>query len=428
MPSVTPQYIKARRDEVKNKPRPAQLRLIAGLHPKKTVPIILTILNDALPVLERDPENKVTLDFAAFVKGILIQVRDNQEASLWNIPGLLKKFNETIHNDLAKLDRMTKEIKVTPQTAAFWQEAEVWLQGWYKRSFDLAPKDRAGVPKRDASGKYERYDLEDKALFSYTKLTKLEVAEYYQRLAVEITRQLEALQVAQQQAPVAQVPAAAAADQAAAQEAMPDIIEIEPNGSGTRFIINLPDKDKATLKRIRDAVMLALNPEQEILSIINGRPLTNYGTRPDDKGMAEMLDSVENESNDARFAALEIGVRDIGLTGKQAEMLAGIKKLAITKLEAYCNKPYRVPLTNIAFFPGYLEHANVGLVKQTVAELEESETVEDQLGVILDLRYKLTLENSTRALPEVDNVLNTAITILRKVPNHEVVLASAPRP
>lgn len=189
MPLAEKDIAKYRQEAQTKKSHDERLQYIAKLDPKKTVPVILKILEQ---IVAADTNLDVdTREYLQYCKTILLDTDEKQNVGVFGLASALKGITaEKIQNDLGRLVADTKKITITPKTESLWVEAQLWLAGWFKHTFDPALKEKATNQKceilRNKDGKLITIDTEDWAFNKATDLSKFYVAHFYYQLAEKI--------------------------------------------------------------------------------------------------------------------------------------------------------------------------------------------------------------------------------------------------
>lgn len=455
---LDPKKISALREKVaESKDQDSALVVISPLDPKKSIPVILNILDDLVPLIS----DSDTSEFLAFAHKILNEADEKQNANLFQLHSVLKGLTkEKIDGDLGKLISYVKHIKINRATEKLWREAALWLEGIYRHTHDAAVKYYKGSIKPDKHGKIGPIDIEDQIFHGITGLTKYHVALYYHNAAQALYEKIDSELTAIKHAEVAK----AAPQPSTKAEEKPKlevkiIVEEKPREEKSREEKSRSEEKSSMerkseegvtqhaelhqesalfdVKKNNGIIQIILNItedqsskltliEETVKQILDGTFARTEPSSPSlDKtepvklevGLTRLLETFKDEDVHVRISVLIYALDQFQLTKSEDLLIKQYLPIIISKLDAYSKAWVTanwVPNLFGRWHDSALTDANIDLKRDSKSNLK----------ALFNLWVKIDAEGSKELYSKITGLLEGVYSILLKGSESQLMFAS----
>jgi hypothetical protein len=394
------------RQQIASKNRPAALKDIANLHPKNTIPVLIAIIQEAIRKLPAENSVQELRVFLKYAETLLEDLHQKQNASLLQLPSILSEFTkEKITKELTELVNKVEVINMIPEVLEISKEAEIWLEGWYLHTYNMAKKDKNGVPLKDKTGAYNRIDTEDTVYYKVVGMTKLETALYYGKVAELLRKKISSYQ----EKPVPPVKEVAPVNVAS-------VFDVSVKDGMTTISVTLLSSEVDLIEQIKIAIAAARLPQAVLPSPQVEKPEENKSALPDEADLAKFLSRFTNENQDIKIQMLEHVLNEYELTESQLNLLRNLKPNIIAQLDNYANDPYVVPYTKIPLPGSLFARAHKSLVDEKKSEIFAANDAKGLLKILFDMRTTLIGMCSDDLLGKVNTLILDIYTMLEHAP------------
>lgn len=325
-----------------------------------------------------------------------------------------KLVPEDVIAELKDLLGKVGTVTVTPNTLDLWLEAVTWLEGIYNlTAFKVQNLSKVKEkPKADATEAEEiqriekwkvkekikgevrqifpRVDFDDKTFFMITNMTKMDISMYYHLAAMRIRLKIkefkDQLRYSQQQE-IDDVlePQYDQELDAVAEGRVVSATRAEEDEKNFIYRISIDKKHVELAKQICDMI-------NDLLTNKIVHDLRKYNKSP----------------TDVRLAAFETALDCYKLSRSQEIMLSSFRAEARAAILSYLqNQTWRNQIAGLLNSNWGAPHAKI--VRDTVQELDQADSIKEHLHIMLRLRSKLKGEDSTKLLSLVNDILTNTI-------------------
>jgi hypothetical protein len=428
---LDPKKISALRENVaKQSSRVEALKIIGSLDPKKSIPVILYILDELLKNHRHVP---ATVEFVKNAIRILTEADQKQNVSIFSLHSVLKGLTkEKIDGDLTGLIKQVDVSDFTLSAESLWKEVGLWLEGIYKHTYDDALKYCGGEIKENHKGLVGPIDMEDRIFHGITGLTKYTVALYYHRAAVAIDEKIAKTFVPK---PAAEVEVKETKEVKAAKDTkevkevkekkpLDDISEEKSSSSDVIQVAASPSLFKIKKKNGHIKISYLLPEAQEsktdeiktaIEHVVSGSPLLFKDDVEEKKhsclvGLSQLLDIYKNDCVDVRFAILVSAVEKYTISVQDEQLIQKYIPIIKARISSYSSaslSTYWIP-TLLRSRPHTM------IVDDALKKIGTHETPAHNLKVLFDLWVELENCGSKDLYPKVTELIDGMYSILVK--------------
>ncbi|OGT46389.1 MAG: hypothetical protein A3E83_06305 [Gammaproteobacteria bacterium RIFCSPHIGHO2_12_FULL_41_20] len=386
--------------------RTASLSVIENLDAEISIPVIIKILEDILPLVSE--QDTAFADTRTYIEEAIKKLRKtDEEQNTFNVAGVFIRYRnqgKMIIDEMSALVEKMKKIKVTKETVSLWTEVALWLEGLYKHIYNFYKKKDLivdGAPVRDKDG-IKTCDWKDGLFKSIVGLTKWDIGVQYYKLALAIQEQLRAYQ--QMTAPVAMEVEVAVA-RLPTKPRIEETITIEDDGVSEFVIIRVPRRQASKARKLIEQLQSGMadsGPEVTQIELTGSE-------------LPDMLSSVKECELAVQIKTLQYAM-SCAWTSHQTNILARFYDEIMSTLEQYRNDRYSFLFISIP-------RSHDGLAADAEVDLGENKTKPIALlRRLFKLREELMEKNSKHLLPKVNALLTDVIHMLRELRPQPILL------
>lgn len=393
--------IKEYRDLIASKSREDALPYIAALKPFTIVPIVYSILQDGIEITKNLPELAETHAFFIETEVVIGDLKRRleayEDAGIFRILKLLTILNgltkERVAGDLHSLIENIKKVQVVDSSVDLFQEAAIWLEGWYRHTKFAYKKNQIDQetqePLKDAAGKYLIIDSEDKHFRTKTGFAQYAVALHYHEAAKILENKLDAFKAENR-------------------------VEVRHESGRAIISVTIDSANEELIERIKQAMKAACRDQQEnvkekeILPQLAALKKTKEEIEKNWCGVFGQADTDwkrDSESIDKFMRRFRV----YGLTDEQTSMFAAelgnLKSLINGNIDSYVNNSF-------SLFGFAWDRVHTPIAQNAKKEISTAKSPAELIETLYGLRQKLIKDNSTTLLPKINDALLNVVDVL----------------
>ncbi|VVC76464.1 hypothetical protein AQUSIP_17770 [Aquicella siphonis] len=311
-------------------------------------------------------------------------------------PYLLRTYKEeALQNPFIAVRESAKLVQIDPPLSSLWQEAALWLQGLYTRSYLQIPEEhrKDGEVKRKDNGKMPTVNEKDVSFQDNFNLTLYEMALFHKQTSEVIQAKLAPPVVHADVVPVSShdpVMPSPVSEMQPASSSNPQHAQVEP-----REVIPALQSGIAMPSVVSDPIPLSKLPGGD-----KEKPLLPF----------LCLDDIRNENEDVQFPMLIYYLDRYRLNEAQNSILLEFSGVITSKL-----KGYTTSILTTHYIPTMLwSRPHTQSVNETLESLDSAAEADESIKLLFSLWKEIGEKGSKDLKKIVADLIKSAFTILLK--------------